>query len=63
MELEPLWVTLEERDRRRLGLEKADGCDTNSGGVRKLLLTPIKKSPSCSALGRRQHACGYGAFT
>jgi hypothetical protein len=37
------------------GLKEADGCDTDSGCIRKLLLIPIKKAAGCSALGRGKH--------
>jgi hypothetical protein len=37
------------------GLKLADGHNTNSRGIRKLLLTPIDEAPGCSALGRCKH--------
>jgi hypothetical protein len=37
------------------GLKQAHGRNANSSGVRELLLTPIKKSASRSALSRSQH--------
>jgi hypothetical protein len=42
-------------------LKLADGYNAHPRGIRELLLTPIEKSASCSALGRCEHAAKWGS--